>query len=303
MRAWAQRTIGAALAVWTWLVGILRSGLSRRGNDAAELVLPRRRWLANVTVGLAGLAAFFGRTRPARAGRLNDNHHAWAMVIDLDRCSGCGACTIACRQENNVPVLGPEPVNQGARVEWMSLLWHDSEGRRGTPEIMPFSCQHCESAPCTKVCPVGATYKSPDGITAQIWDRCIGCRYCMAACPYARRSFNWTEPKWDGDQVQMLNPDVGTRPRGVVEKCTFCHHRIQAVHERAAMNDREPTDDELVHLTACASACPARAISFGDLSNEKSTVSRGTRNPRAFRLLEHLGTRPRVTYLKRDRRA
>jgi molybdopterin-containing oxidoreductase family iron-sulfur binding subunit len=184
----------------------------------------------------------------------------------------------------------------------MSLLWRQSEDSLALPEILPFPCQHCDDAPCTKACPVGATYQDSDGIIAQIYDRCIGCRYCMVACPYARRSFNWEEPRWAGTMVQLLNPDVATRPKGVVEKCTFCHHRIQRVKEQSALEDRAPRDDELRRLPACAAACPAQAITFGDVADPNSEVSRQVENPRAFRLLEHLGTKPSVVYLKRDRR-
>jgi Fe-S-cluster-containing dehydrogenase component len=228
--------------------------------------------------------------------------HRWGMAIDLDRCTACGSCTVACREENNVPVLGPGDGNDGARPEWMSLLWREPESGHGLPEVLPFPCQHCDDAPCTKVCPVGATYQDDEGIVAQIYDRCIGCRYCMVACPYGRRSFNWEEPEWPGTLAQMLNPDVATRPKGVVEKCTFCHHRVQRVKEEAAMQGRAPTDEECQRLTACAAACPAQAITFGDLDDPDSAVSRQSESPRAFRLLEHLGTKPRVVYLKRDRR-
>jgi molybdopterin-containing oxidoreductase family iron-sulfur binding subunit len=263
----------------------------------------RRRALAEIGLAAAaGLTAIAGGATIAEANKLGRKRHAWGMVIDLDRCSGCGACTVACRIENNVPVLGPEPENQGARIEWMSLLWREPEDPGGLPELIPFPCQHCEDAPCTKVCPVGATYRDPEGFTAQIWDRCIGCRYCMVACPYSRRSFNWTEPQWPAEMVQYLNPDVATRARGVVEKCTFCHHRIQDLRERVALEGREMRDDDLRRLPACAAACPAEAIAFGDHMDEEGTMSRMARSPRAFRLLDHLGTRPRVVYLKRDRR-
>ncbi|MBI3074367.1 MAG: 4Fe-4S dicluster domain-containing protein [Deltaproteobacteria bacterium] len=260
-------------------------------------------------LALGGVGAFFANLPSAiasgdhaKATNNRKGKHQWGMAIDLDRCSGCGACTVACRQENNVPVLGPADENRGAHIEWMSLLWRDSEDHDALPEALPFPCQHCERAPCTQVCPVGATYRDADGITAQIWSRCIGCRYCMAACPYSRRSFNWKPAEWDGDLVQMLNPDVATRPRGVVEKCTFCHHRIQDVKETARVEHRAIRDPELRYLPACASACPAKAIVFGDTNDPSSLVSALAKKPRAFRLLEHLGTRPRVFYLKKDRR-
>lgn len=225
----------------------------------------------------------------------------WGMVIDLDRCSGCNACSVACRQENNVPSYGDDPLYAAARPEWMSLLWQEPQRAGALPSLLPLPCMHCADPPCTKVCPVGATYKDPDGITMQVWDRCIGCRYCMVACPYSRRSFNWTAPQWSASEVQMLNPDVATRPVGVVEKCTFCHHRIRKLCEEAALEGREPTDAECQRLPACAAACPASAITFGDLDDPDSLVARLAGSPRAMRLLEHLGTEPSVYYLERDR--
>jgi molybdopterin-containing oxidoreductase family iron-sulfur binding subunit len=264
--------------------------------------MERRNFLRGL-VTAAGTVAF-GTTAQATAPapHIAKKKHRWGMAIDLDRCTACGSCTIACREENNVPVLGPGDGNDGARPEWMSLLWRESESPSGLPEVLPFPCQHCEDAPCTKVCPVGATFMDSEGIVAQIYDRCIGCRYCMVACPYGRRSFNWREPEWEGDQVQILNPDVATRPKGVVEKCTFCHHRLQRAKEEAALAKRELADEELQHLPACAAACPSHAITFGDLLDENSEVARQHRDPRGFRLLEHLGTKPAVVYLKRDRR-
>jgi molybdopterin-containing oxidoreductase family iron-sulfur binding subunit len=227
--------------------------------------------------------------------------HRWGMAIDLDRCTGCGSCTVACREENNVPVIGPGDGKDGSRPEWMSMLWLESE-HGGLPEVLPFPCQHCDDAPCTKACPVGATFRDSEGVVAQIYDRCIGCRYCMVACPYSRRSFNWEEPQWDGTLVQLLNPDVATRPKGVVEKCTFCHHRLQRAKEDAAVAGRELTDDDVRRLPACAAACPSHAITFGDINDPNSECARQHDSPRAFRLLEHLGTKPAVVYLKRDRK-
>ena len=176
----------------------------------------------------------------------------WGMAIDLDRCTLCGSCTVACRQENNIPTAPADDEHKGALIEWISILWREPEEEGAFPEGMPFPCQHCANAPCVKVCPVGATFKSPEGITMQIWERCIGCRYCMVACPYGRRSFNWDEPRFDGTLAQMLNPDVATRPEGVVEKCTFCHHRIRDVKEQARAEGREPRDDELQRLREAA---------------------------------------------------
>jgi molybdopterin-containing oxidoreductase family iron-sulfur binding subunit len=270
---------------------------------AVSDVLTRRSFLSGAAAALGTAAvpaapAAASTAAPAPAPAAAERHPRWGMTIDLDRCSACGSCAVACRQENNVPSYGPDPRLDGARPEWLSLLWRETDG---VPELLPMPCQQCEDAPCVKVCPVGATYKGLDGITMQVWDRCIGCRYCMVACPYSRRSFNWVEPEWSPEEVQMLNPDVATRPRGVVEKCTFCHHRIRRLREECALAGREPTDDELARLPACAAACPANAITFGDLSDPTSRVAALAQSPRAFRLFEHLGTRPAVTYLERER--
>ena len=240
--------------------------------------------------------------RPAGEGARAAFRRRWGMVIDLDRCTLCGSCTVACREENNIPSSGPEAEQHGAHIEWISLLWQEPEAPGAMPEGMPFPCQHCTDAPCVKVCPVGATYKTDEGITMQIWDRCIGCRYCMVACPYGRRSFNWEEPRWDGTAVQLLNPDVATRPEGVVEKCTFCAHRIRKVREDAEIEHRDIRDDEVQRLPACAAACPAEAITFGNMADPTTRVAELARGPRRFKLLDELGTDPGVVYLKRDRR-
>ncbi|HEY5676786.1 MAG TPA: 4Fe-4S dicluster domain-containing protein, partial [Myxococcales bacterium] len=158
--------------------------------------------------------------------------------------------------------------------------------------FIPRPCLQCDDPPCTKVCPVYATYRNSEGIVAQIYGRCIGCRFCMAACPYNAKFFNWHEYQHPSPGQ---NPEVSLRPKGVVEKCTFCHHRLQKVREQAAVEKRRQLPGE--YNTACAEACPAQAISFGDLADPTSEVARLSRSPRAFRLLESLGTRPKVIYL------
>ncbi len=223
----------------------------------------------------------------------------WGMVIDLDRCTGCQACAVACRQENNVPIAGPEQALLGRPIFWMDMMAvREGEYPDLRTQFMPIPCNHCENPPCVKVCPVSATHISEEGIVAQIFARCIGCRFCTAACPYTRRYFNWETPRFSDADAERRNPDVSVRPKGVVEKCTFCHQRIRAIKETVRNEGRELTDADVRKLPACAQSCPADAIVFGDLADPDSEVSRLERSPRAHRLEEELGTHPKVVYLR-----
>jgi len=213
----------------------------------------------------------------------------WGMVIDLDRCTGCQACVMACKAENNVPAVGAREAARGRIISWMQVLVEESEER---VRFLPRPCLQCDDPPCTKVCPVYATYRNPEGIVAQIYARCIGCRFCMAACPYNAKYFNWLRYQ---KEAPGQNPDVSLRPKGVVEKCTFCHHRLQRARERALAERRDLAPGE--YVPACAEACPTRAIAFGDLSDPGGEVARLARSPRAFKLGEQLGTKPKVIYL------
>ncbi|HUP47384.1 MAG TPA: 4Fe-4S dicluster domain-containing protein [Thermoanaerobaculia bacterium] len=229
----------------------------------------------------------------------------WGMVIDLDRCTGCGACMAACHQENNLAAVGPGETERSRAFHWLRLLpevevaragWFGSEHGAASDVIvsyLPQPCFHCDDPPCVRVCPVHATYLSDEGIVAQIYARCIGCRYCMAACPYNAKVFNWYEPEQVDER--KANPDVSLRSRGVVEKCTFCHHRILLAREEARAGGRELRDGDVT--PACAESCPAQAIVFGDLDDPGSRVSQLARSPRAFRVYEDLGTEPKVYYL------
>lgn len=220
----------------------------------------------------------------------------WGMVIDLDRCVGCGACMAACREENNVAVSTPEEAAKGRTIFWMDMLTiTEGEYPNLKRRIMPRPCFHCENPPCTKVCPVGATYKNNEGIVAQVYARCIGCRYCVNGCPYNAKYFNWHPPQFTDTERKRLNPDVSIRPKGVVEKCTFCAHRLIRVREQAAAENRKLREGD--YTVACQDACPANAIVFGDLDNPYSKVSLLAHSVRAFTLLEDLGTRPKVFYL------
>jgi len=248
-------------------------------------------------VGLAGSAAGVLMARGSRAAEEEDKVSSgkprqWGMVIDLDRCVRCAGCVVACQQENNIAPLGTKAAERLRPIHWMDFLPPAAEQARPTP----VPCMHCEEPPCVGVCPVGATYQNPDGITAQIWERCIGCRHCMVVCPYSRRYFNWTAHAWV--DPSSLNPDVALRPKGVVEKCTLCHHRIRAALERSAVDEEPLTDEALQRLPACAQSCPTQAITFGDLADPDSEVARLAKDPRAFRLLSEAGTRPKVIYLR-----
>lgn len=220
----------------------------------------------------------------------------WGMAIDLDRCTGCGECIAACHQENNLAAVGPEQSARDRGFHWLRLLREVSgSGADVKVRFLPQPCVHCDDPPCVRVCPVHATYLGDEGIVAQIYARCIGCRYCMAACPYNAKVFNWLEPVWPGELSKKANPDVSQRSKGVVEKCTFCHHRIIRAREEAAMQGREIQDGEVT--TACAESCAAKAIVFGDLDDPGSRLSQTIKSPRTFRLQEDLGTRPKVYYL------
>jgi len=220
----------------------------------------------------------------------------WGMVIDLDKCTGCATCVAVCRQENNVPSVGREEAVERRAIYWMELIKEPEGGGHQAPQkFIPRPCMQCDNPPCTKVCPVRATYKNPEGLVAQIYHRCIGCRYCTNNCPYSVKFFNWYPPTWTESQKRSLNPDVSVRTVGVVEKCSFCHHRLIKAREQARMEKRELAPDD--YIPACMESCPAEAIAFGDLDNPHSLVSELAASKRAFRLLEELGTEPKVYYL------
>lgn len=231
--------------------------------------------------------------------------YAWAMVVDTDACIGCNACVVACQAENNVPVVGPQEVSQGRDMHWLRvdsyLRLHGYAMRRG---FEPVPCMHCELAPCEPVCPVMASVHDHEGLNVQVYNRCIGTRFCEANCPYKVRRFNWFD--YSGAQAfaelgpalrEQHNPDVSARGRGVMEKCNYCLQRISRARKTAEKENREVAEGEMV--TACQAACPARAIHFGNLNDRNSDVSRLRQAPRHFVLLEELNTRPRTTYLKR----
>ena len=230
----------------------------------------------------------------------NDHgRHKYGMVINIDKCTGCGTCMVACAAENNVAVRADQ-TDKERTITWMRLykISNGKEFPHTEVSYFPRPCMHCDHhPPCVSVCVATATHLDFNtGIVSQIYTRCIGCRYCQAACPYGARYFNWWDvfPQ-DKGMDRYLTPEVSPRMRGVVEKCTFCHQRLMRARTLAYAEDRRELE-EGEYVTACTEACPAQAITFGDLSNPEHKVSKLIKHPFTFRLLERIGTEPKVYY-------
>ncbi len=219
---------------------------------------------------------------------------SWGMVVDLDRCTGCQACVIACASENNIPINEESAYHEGRTITWIRVeRYWEGEFPDVKARFIPMFCQHCENAPCEPVCPVYATYHNYEGLNVQVYNRCVGTRYCANNCPYHARSFNYWEPVWPEDLRHQLNPDVTVRSRGIMEKCTLCVQRIR----RASRGQDHVEDGSFA--PACVQACPTSALNFGNLEDESSRVFELLHDERNYTVLKNLGTKPNVTYLKK----
>ncbi len=244
-------------------------------------------------------------------GDYEGEHSRWAMSVDLSRCTGCSACVAACYVENNIPTVGPEQVRRGREMSWIRIERYFEGGEPDEPleaRVLPMICQQCSSAPCEPVCPVYAAYHTPDGLNGQVYNRCVGTRYCSNNCPYKVRYFNYFDYQHSADPAfawpeplhWLLNPDVTVRAKGVMEKCTFCVQRIRGAQHQAKLDGRERLGDGEI-VTACQQTCPSEAIVFGDLNDPNSRVARAAADGRGYHVLGDLNTRPAVTYLKKVR--
>ncbi len=243
----------------------------------------------------------------ASLGNYAGEHPRWAMAIDLTKCTGCSACVTACYAENNLATVGEELVVRRREMSWMRIerYWRGDPAAPSGAAVTPMLCQQCGSAPCEPVCPVFAAYHTVDGLNGQVYNRCVGTRYCSNNCPYKVRYFNWFNYAERGGEFEawpeplswLLNPDVTVREKGVMEKCTFCVQRIRATQHKARLEDRQVRDGEIV--PACAQTCPSEAIVFGDLNSPTSRVHALSNDPRGYHVLARLNTKPGITYLAR----
>jgi len=272
--------------------------------------------------------------RGREEGGFHNYEHKWGMAIDLNKCIGCNACAVACYAENNLPVVGPDRFERHQAMHWMRIerYWDEPQVGHLVPtsdyqelgaSFLPMNCQQCMAATCEPVCPVAATYHTPDGLNAQVYNRCIGSRYCSNNCPYRLRYFNfWSyyEVSWPAPLHMQLNPDLSVRDKGVMEKCTFCVQRIRVGKDKAKMENRKVRDFDF--QTACQQTCPTAAIVFGDLMDPESKVSKmwetyevklnevriehgepekENHELRGYRVLEELNTDPKIMFLDRVR--
>jgi molybdopterin-containing oxidoreductase family iron-sulfur binding subunit len=223
--------------------------------------------------------------------------YRWAMIVDMDRCIGCSACVAACYAENNIGIVGEKRIQEGREMAWLQIQRYHDPADMARMTFLPMMCQHCDNAPCEAVCPVYAPHHSKEGLNNQIYNRCIGTRFCAQNCPYKVRRFNWYEWQWPKPLDMQLNPNVTVRTKGVMEKCSFCIQRIKAAHNTAKNEKRAIRDGDVV--PACAQTCPTGALTFGSLMDKESRVSRLIEDPRAYQVMGYLNTKPAVIYLKK----
>ncbi|CAN5631602.1 hypothetical protein BH23GEM6_BH23GEM6_04150 [soil metagenome] len=285
-----------------------------QADQQGEGIIPGEDERLKMLRGKGGFAPVAITTDPAeypmpetQYGEYIDGMTRWGMVVDLDRCIGCSACVIACYAENNIPVVGPTEVKKGRALHWLRIerYWgvsrHPEEAMTddGTDDtrFLPMLCQHCGNAPCEPVCPVYAAYHTPDGLNGQVYNRCVGTRYCANNCPWKVRYFNWFTYEFAEPLNWQLNPDVTVREKGVMEKCTFCVQRIREGEQVAARDNRPLRDGEVV--PACVQTCPTEVFVFGNFADPESAVSRAARTNRSYRSLDLLNTQPAIVYLQK----
>jgi molybdopterin-containing oxidoreductase family iron-sulfur binding subunit len=299
-----NRQLGRGIAQAVTLAGIEHGELEHAGHAVHAAPIPEReeRVLEEVE---------HKQKEATRYGPYAFETTRWAMAVDLSKCTGCGACVAACSAENNVPFVGPELVRRGREMQWIRIERYFEGGEAGEPletRFVPMMCQHCGNAPCEPVCPVFAAYHTPDGLNGQVYNRCVGTRYCGNNCPYKVRYFNWfdhgtpDDPRtfaWVDPLHWLLNPDVTVRSKGVMEKCTFCVQRIRGAQHDARVAGRAVADGDV--RTACEQTCPADAIVFGNLTDADSRVARLAADARGYGVLDGLNTQPAVTYLMKVR--
>lgn len=287
-----------------------------RATEAGNAKIPGEDSQITTLRGNGGFAPITSDTDPAsyppggtKYGQYVEGTTRWAMTVDLSRCTGCSACVTACYAENNIPVVGPDEVRKGRELSWLRIERYFGVEREGAEEyrqtstdtddvrFLPMMCQQCGNAPCEPVCPVYAAYHTPDGLNAQVYNRCVGTRYCANNCPYKVRYYNWFTYDFPAPLNWQLNPDVTVREKGVMEKCTFCVQRIREVERNSAREGRTPRDGEIT--PACVQTCPTQVFVFGNIADPDSEVARAARSVRSYRSLEPLNTQPGVVYLKK----
>ena len=255
---------------------------------------------ANEAAARASAVSEMGRTIPTDAEVAHSDGIRWGMVVDLDRCTGCQACVVACQAENNIALNEEQRVLERRAKTWIRIeRYWEGEFPNAKARFIPVLCQHCGNAPCETVCPVWATYHNREGLNVQVYNRCIGTRFCANGCPYSVRYFNFWNPEWPEPMNNQLNPDVTVRTKGIIEKCTFCVQRINRAHVTAGTEGREIRPGEV--QPACAQSCPTSALVFADLNNPETLPAKlaEAEADRSYTLLKNFGTDPGVIYLKK----